>query len=485
VKDRLLILDLGSSSARAFLYDARGVRVAGGARRPQPWYQDEEGQAVLDAARLLDNVAEVIDEALDGLRGERVVAAGMTTLVGNLVGLTKAGEAVTPVYSYADTRSHAEAAELGAGLGGAAAGLTARTGCPFHPAYWPAQLLHLARKQPERFERAEVWTDLSSFLYWQWFGRPPKMSLSVASWAGMLDRGALDWSDELLAHLPVGRDRLLELADVSETITGLARPWAERWPALAEADFYLALGDGAAANLGSAALDEGALVVTIGSTSAARVVESGCPPKPRGLWAYRVDKSYSLLGGALSEGGASYAWLRERFKLPPPDALEELLSSQAPAAHGLTVLPFLKGERAPGWRAQASGVMLGLRSATSNEDIVRAWLEAVVYRLALVIERLPDKSRIVASGGALLASPVWQQILADVTQKPVYPVDERETSSRGLAYLLARYRGLEPPCSELLAPVMPSEAHREAHARAKRRQEALYDALTAEDELFF
>lgn len=480
MKDRLLILDLGSSAARALVYDERARRVPGGARRAQVWYHDEEDQPVIDASALLENVAAVVDEALAGLEGdERVVAVGVTTLVGNLVGLGADGKAVTPVYTYADTRSYAEAAALEAELGAEAASVAERTGCPLHPAYWPAQLLHLSRAQPRPFDEVAVWTDLSSFLYRQWFGRLPKLSLSIASWGGLLDREKLDWEEALLARLPLGRDRLPEVGDVSETLRGLARPWAERWPALAEADFYLALGDGAAANLGSAGLGSDALVVTVGSTSAARVVEAGAPPKPPGLWAYRVDRRYSLLGGALSEGGSSYSWLQERFRLPPPDSLEAILAEQAPAAHGLTVLPLLKGERAPGWRAQATGVIFGLRDATTAEDIVRAWLEAVVYRLALVIERLPERPCIVAGGGALRASKVWQQILADVTRKPVLMVDEGETSSRGLAYLIASYRGLEPVPSDLLPPVTPHEAHFEAYGRAKAEHEALYRLLTA------
>jgi gluconokinase len=482
--DSFLILDVGSSSLRATVYSAEAKRVAGaGARRAQHWHQDGEGQPVLHPLRLLENVSSAVDEALARFEGRgRIVAVGLTTLVGNLLGVDESGEAVTPIYSYADTRSQAEADELKRRLGEGLEPAMARTGCPFHASYWPAQLLHIAKAQPELFERVARWTDLASYLTWQWFGKEPAMSFSVASWTGLLDRQRLRWDEELLSYLPLDPAKLPELGDADAPASGLAGAWAARWPALKEAGVYGAIGDGAAANLGSAGLESDALVVTIGSTSAARLTLRGCPPRPSGLWAYRVDARYSLLGGALSEGGSSFAWLQARLKLPPLEALEVQLAAQQPAAHGLTVLPFLKGERAPGWQAEATAAVLGLKDATTNVEMVRAWLEAVVYRLALVIEKLPQREAIIASGGALLGSPVWQQILADVAGKPVYLADEPEASSRGVALLLAHYRGTDLPPQPLGTAVHPNPLYRDTYLQARAEHERLYDLLYPQGE---
>jgi gluconokinase len=475
MEERLLILDIGSSSIRAGLYTTGAEPCGPPVRRSQRWHRDEEDQAVLGPLEVLEGVSNAIDEVLAGLGAqERIVAVGISTLVGNLVGLDGAGNAVTPLYSYADTRSHAEAEELKAALGEALAETVERTGCPLHPAYWPAQLLHLAKTQPERFGRAHSWTDLASYLYGRWLAKQVPMSVSTASWSGLLDRARLVWDESLLRRLPLEASKLPRLADSSAAPSGLAKGWAERWPSLAKADFHLALGDGAAANLGSAGLSSEALVITIGSTSAARVIEPGCPRRPAGLWAYRVNRDYSLLGGALSEGGGSFAWLRERLVLPKPEALELALQNQEPAAHGLVVLPFLTGERAPGWQARATAEVMGLKQHTTNIDLVQAWLEAIGYRLALVVEGLPYRAAVVANGGALSASKAWQQILADILQKPLYLAREEETSARGVAYLVARYHGHEPRPNTLAAPILPRPAHAEVHERARQTQERLY-----------
>ena len=94
------------------------------------------------------------------------------------------------------------------------------------------------------------------------------------------------------------------------------------------------------------------------------------------------------------------------------------VAGMEPDSHGLTVLPFLAGERAPGWAGHARATIHGLTLATTPRDILRAGLEAVAYRIALVFALLrpvlPADPQVIASGGALLHSPAWLGIIADV-----------------------------------------------------------------------
>lgn len=80
-----------------------------------------------------------------------------------------------------------------------------------------------------------------------------------------------------------------------------------------------------------------------------------------------------------------------------------------PAAHGLSMLPFFAGERAPGWRDDASATFHGIRLNTKPIDIFQAGLEAVALRLGQIYRRLsplahPDHL-ILASGGSLTRLP--------------------------------------------------------------------------------
>ena len=101
----------------------------------------------------------------------------------------------------------------------------------------------------------------------------------------------------------------------------------------------------------------------------------------------------------------------------------------------------ISGERAPGWRDDARAAIVGLSLGTDPVDIVLASLEGMSYRFVTIHERLSKSAsgetspRIIASGGALLNSPAWLQILSDALGQPIETLAEDEITSRGLALL--------------------------------------------------
>jgi gluconokinase len=109
----LLGIDLGSSSARAFVYDAAGVPRAGG-RVAYAWTAAGDGTLEIEAERLVEVTVAAIDGALRFVRENdlAIAAVGMSAFWHGLVGVDGAGNAVTPVYSWGDTRAAGVAAEL-------------------------------------------------------------------------------------------------------------------------------------------------------------------------------------------------------------------------------------------------------------------------------------------------------------------------------------------------------------------------------------
>jgi len=196
---------------------------------------------------------------------------------------------------------------------------------------------------------------------------------------------------------------------------------------------------------------------------------------PSGLWRYRVDRGRAIVGGATSEGGNVYAWCRQVLRLGPDDEVEAALAALPPDGHGLTVLPHLAGERSPGWRGGRRGAISGLRLDTTSVDIVRAALEAVALRLAMVYGLLaPCASAdhaVVASGGALSRSRAWTQIIADALGRPVAWSAEPEATSRGAALLALEALGLLPDLAAARQPL--GETFTPDRARHARFRDAL------------
>ncbi len=480
----LLVIDLGSSSVRALLFDDSARLIDGSTRsRRYDFDTDNAGRATADAPALQALVESCIDEVLRHPAAAAIRAVGLATFVGNWLGLDAKGQACTPLLTYADTLSAAEIPALLAKLGRAADAYHQATGCPLHSAYLPAQYARWRRSRPRSAKRIHTVSDIGAYLYRQWFAREVPTSLSVASWSGLLDTQRRDW------HRGYARDllgdafpaKLPPLADYDQVQTGLNGDYVARWPQLRDLPFFLALGDGAAANIGSGAVAPGRIALTIGTTSALRVVKD-VEPLPPGLWRYLVCADMPLVGGAASEGGNVYQWLMQDL-LGETDALTAALAERQADCHGLTVLPLLAGERSPGWQPNATGTIHGLRRNTSRLDILQAHLEAVALRLSMIHDLLKTEgAAVMAGGGALQSSAVWARIIANAFDSPLQLLAEPEITARGVALMLRRAldgAGLAAQPPRISGVVQPDPAAVSALRAARERQIDLYRRLYA------
>ena len=482
----ILALDVGTSSSRAVLFDRLGRAVDGVEGREDDAIQTTAaGAAEIDPDVLVERVWSCLDEALNqaGELRARIAGVGVCTFVGNVLGVDHHGQSVTPLITYADTRSTREAAQLREELDEEA--VHQRTGCLLHTSYLPARFLWLARSRPTLFQRADRWISIAEYMELQLFGETA-VSYSVASWTGLLDRQRLVWDQPLLAALPLTQGELSPLTDVAEPRRGLRPRFIDRWPALREVPWFPAVGDGAAANVGSGCTCPTRIALTVGTTSAVRLLtEQEVERVPDGLWCYRVDRDRSLPGGALSEGGNVFAWMTDVLQPAAPSGLDAALAAMEPDAHGLTVLPFLTGERSPGWVGDARGTLHGLSLATTPLEILRAGMEAVAYRLGFIFDLmqplLPDRVQVVGSGGALLNSPTWSQIVADVLGRPLALSHVGEASARGAALLALEAMGalddISAAPSFIGEPRMPDEDRHRQYRAAMKRQKMLYEKL--------
>jgi gluconokinase len=204
---------------------------------------------------------------------------------------------------------------------------------------------------------------------------------------------------------------------------------------------------------------------------------------PPGLWCYHADRTRFVMGGALSNGGLLFDWMRETLQVS--DTIEQELSGMVPDGHRLTVLPFLAGERSTGWNPNARAAIVGLSLHTTPLDIVRAGLEAVAYRFAkiarLLKQSVPGTREIIASGGALLKSLTWTQMMADVLGQPVVVSRAPEASSRGAALLALEALKIIPSLEHIPTPLgemfLPDPGRHEQYVKAMSRQDELYDLL--------
>jgi gluconokinase len=485
----VLALDIGTSSTRSAIYDAKARRVADTtAQFRYPLVTAPDGQAELRPEDLNRAVHLAFDFTLKAWRKRKMRAplAGIAVSCfwHSLLGVDAQGRALTPIYTWADSRSWPDAQLLRKSLGEKA--IHAQTGCMARASFWPAKLLWLRRTKPRLFRRVTRWVSPAEWMQQQWCGSATA-SLSMASGTGLLDGRTLRWHRTLLRRCGVTEKHLNPLSD--EPIR-VSKSGARQFSELAGVPWYPALGDGAASNLGSGATSPGIAAINVGTSAALRVVVADDDARSRrslapfGLFAYRIDARRRVLGGAISNAGNLRAWALRELKLPANDArMEKLLRSRRGPVDHLTVLPFWMAERAPTWPENIPSAILGITQTTSALDLLQSLEEATYHRLAQIAEKVENalgrKLTFVVSGG-IHRSPDAMQRLANVLGRAVQASREPEASLRGAACFALEKLGRRLPAVKPGKDIRPEPAAVRAYLKARREQVRL-EALLQSD----
>ena len=249
-------------------------------------------------------------------------------------------------------------------------------------------------------------------------------------------------------------------------------------------------GDQPAGALAAGIVAEGDAAVTIGSSGVVFAAASTYGAAPDGrvqTGAHALPQRWYLMG-VTQAAGLSLRWLRDTFM--PEAAYTELVSEadgSPPGSRGLLWLPYLQGERTPHLDVDARGALVGLTTAHSRADVVRAVLEGVAFSLRDAAQAIqgvgaPMRRFKLAGGGA--RSPLWRQIVADVFNAPMQVEPEGRGPAFGAALLAGVAAGLfasvEQAVEATAAPcatVTPSAAGSRVLAPAYARYRDLYPAL--------
>ena len=479
----ILAIDIGTSSVRAALYDHTGTLIPKTlVKNERQLRRTSDGGSEIDAKKALSQLVATIDDVMEnaGNISGQITHVATSCFWHSLVGVDEVGQPTTKVLSWADNRSRDQVAVLRRRFDEAE--IHNRTGARFHSSFWPAKLSWLRKDEPDAFARTNRWLSLSDYVALKLFD-DTATSISMASATGIFDIRKCVWDAKLVKYLKLKTLNLPPLAGDDATFR-LNGKFARRWERLAQAEWPPAIGDGAANNIGSGCVVKDRAALMVGTSGAMRVAYRGEPPSkiPAGLWCYRVDRERVVIGGALSDGGGLYEWLKENLQMPAN--ADRTIAKRPAAGHGLTFLPFLAGERSTGYHENATGVIVGLTSMTDSIDVAQAAMEAVGYRFAEILGQLSgvvEVKEIFASGGALRASKVWTQITANILGRDLTLVDVPEASLRGAVLLALETIGniesieeISPGRGKLFGP---DSEHHTAYRRAQNRQRQLYDLI--------
>jgi glycerol kinase len=416
----LLGIDEGTTGVKAALFDQR-LQPLAEARRDKVNRHPEEGWVEQDGEEVLAAVVEAIAELLDGTDGE-VIACGLDHQGESVLAWdSESGEPLGPIVVWQDKRSQ----EILDELTDQEEEVKQLSGLPFDPYFSAAKLAWLLRhnesvKKAHEANRLRMGT-VDSFLCDRLgAGFATEPATASRTQLQRIDRpGSFD--ERLCEIFGIPAEVLPEIRDTAGELGTLRH---ESWPA--ELPFRGQVVDQQAALAGAACVEPGRMKATYGTgVFVLAHVGEGVPDPAGGLlptvaWSIDGKVEYALDGGVFA-AGAMLEWMCNQLGIAAdPPALSKL-AREAEGSAGARVLPGLAGIGAPWWRPNARAVLSGIYGGTTRENVARAALEGIAWRVADVVAAIRETAPVetLRVDGGLTNEPLLLQMQADCIGAPV------------------------------------------------------------------
>ena len=471
-------IDCSTTATKAVVWDEEGRSVAEG-RGTFPLLAPRPGWYEQDAEEWWRSIKTALKEAAGKVDPRNIRALGLTHQRESFVCADEEGRPLRQAILWMDARSHKEVEQHGSER------LHEITGKP--PSVTPAlyKLLWLRANEPDLLDRTARVLDVHAFLVHRLTGEW-RTSWACADPLGLLDMRTFDWSDEVLETAGLERGQMVELAEPGAVLGGLGDDVARETGLPAGLPVVGGAGDGQAAGLGANITEAGKAYLNLGTALVSGTFSED----------YAWGREFRTLAGPVPgtyvpEGllrGGTYTidWFVDNFggvrasdlglDLSAEEVLEAAASRVEPGAEGLLLLPYLNAASTPYWDSQARGVLFGLRGGHKKAHVYRAVLEGLAFEQRLMTDGMEKAleqpiDRFFAMGGGSRA-PLFCQIVADITRRPVTSCQEVETTCLG-AGMMARAAVEDADIREVAARMSgEGPAYEPDEKRAK-----LYDRL--------
>ncbi|MTD15819.1 xylulokinase [Nakamurella sp. YIM 132087] len=409
-----------------------------------------------------------LQEAGRGLL-DRAAAIGVGGQQHGMVALDADGEVVRPALLWNDLRSAPQIDTVVEHLGGPQACADTIGSVP--PAsFTVTKLRWMAEHEPENAARTASVALPHDWLTWKLAGGTEAGADLItdhgeASGTGYYSPAQRAWLPEVAAWA-LGRD-------TAPVLPRLVDPGAVALRTPSGQVLSAGTGDNMAAALGLAIAD-GDVVVSIGTSGTAFCVADAPTAEPTGSVSGFCDATGRYLPLVCTVNASRVLAVVGTLLGVDHDEFARLALAGEPGAGGLTLLPYLDGERTPN-RPDATGVLRGLTSGVTRENFARAAVESLLCSLADAVDALDVKpNRVLMIGGGSRNAAV-QQLAPSVFGQQVQVLEPGEYVALGAARQAAwALSGAATP--PLWAPAPSVAFEGEPQPRVREQYDALRDA---------
>lgn len=473
-------VDIGTTSAKAVAFSERG-EVITNFSFPYDMHHPQQGWSEQDPTVIFEAVIKGITNVMQSLSPDLPLFISFSAAMHSLIAVTEDGELLTNCIIWADNRAYSIVQKLRNSKEGKK--FYHISGVPIHSMSPLCKLLWLRQFEPSIFNKAYKFIGIKEYVFYKLFNEFI-VDTSIASATGLLNLTTLQWDEEILQYTGLTPERLPTVVSTKHILYyNNSSPYLSFDKKVA---FVAGASDGALSNLGTGATGINTMAVTIGTSGAARMVINA-PETDENMrtFCYHLKDDLFVVGGGNNNGAVVLQWLKESLLQTNDDydKLFELAKEIPPGCNGLLFLPYILGERAPIWNANAKGVYFGLGIQHTKAHLIRASLEAVIFSIYSIAKPLSEKydvTELHASGG-FAKSAIWVQILADVSNTKVFVSDTVESSALGAVMLGAEALGIDITFQKnILSTYEPNPQNYKNYKKQFEKFEQLYKLLKDE-----
>jgi xylulokinase len=444
----ILGLDCSTSACKAVVWDYRGNAVAQGYSSlslitPQPTWHEQSAES------WWTSTVQAIRQAVSQINARRLKALCIAHQRETFVPVDERGQPLTNGIVWMDERARELLPKLEQTF--SKQDFHRLTGKRLSVNLTIAKIAWLKEYQPDIFARTSKYLDVHSFLVHRLTGSY-STGWGCADPTGMFDMQNSRWAETVLNQVGIRLDQLPEVYPPGMIVGTVVQSAAEACGLPVDLPVAMGIGDGQASGLGVNIIDPGDAYLSLGTSVISGTYSGQYVFNP----AFRtmtsgIPGSY-LLETVLLGGGYTTSWFMEKMADQPGqdtaqlrDFYEQAASEVPPGSAGLITVPYWNSVLGPYWDPSASGIIVGWRGIHQRAHLYRSILEGIAFEQRLNtmgVEKALGQlvKRYIAIGGGA-QSNLFCQIIADVTNTPVFRASTADATALGAGILAATATG--------------------------------------------
>ncbi len=462
----VITIELGTNAVRVFAFDLTG-NLIGSMKGLYPTFHTQPDYSEQDPEQMFITMLYVLKNLLNEKihpQKHKVINICFSSSMHSVLAIDKDGVPLGNAITWSDNRGKKEAQKLkNSSLGKT---IYTATGTPIHPMSPLIKITWMKNNDKERFKKASKFLSIKSYIIQQLTGEY-FTDYSIASATGLMNIHTLGWDADALKYAGITEDKLTTLVPVFYSPGKLRKAYQTSLGLPASTKIIIGSSDGCLATLGAGVWGEGKATVTIEDSGAVRVMgRKVLQDDKQRFFNYLLAKNLYVSGGPTNNGSVIFEWFAHQFGdfKNPFDveySIESLFNeaSKVPAgSDGLLFLPYLLGERAPIWNANARGTYFGLNINHERKHFIRATIEGILYEIYSIGKTLQEHRTInsLSINGSFASIPFCAQMIADLFNKPLRVSKHSDSIGLG-AFLLSAtemgiYKNLDEAARTIVLP---------------------------------